>query len=290
MGYHLDPRMPKPEAVRPALHAGALGGQAAGQGLRRLSRRHGVDLCRDAAHRHPHRQCAAGARRQAGRARAGMDAQQRRLPAHLVRAELSRRRLRAAQPRLPRRTAAARARALRGAAGHRACRSASAAGRDRAQGICARSWCSAASRKPIADMVVHPADVLESERRHAAGAGARHRAVGPAVDHLHVGHDRPVQGRAVVLHPSLQHGGVGAVPRRRRPLHDQPADVPFGRRHAGHRDADPWRLDLDGRRLRHRVLLADRQEDRHHHHHPARRDGRVPAEAPAERRTTRTIR
>ena len=289
MGYHLDPRMPKPEQCVQRYMLERWAASAARQDFRHLSGRHGVDLWRDAAHRHPHRQCAAGARRQAGRARAGMDAQRRRLPAHLVRTELSRRCLRAAEPRLQGRPAAACARAFGGAAGHRACRFASAAGRDRAQGI-ARDR--GARRRGTADRRHDCAwcRCAGIERRHAAGARARHRAVGPAVDHLHLRHDRPVQGRAVVLCPPLQHGGVGAVPQRRRPLHAQPADVPFGRRHAGHRDADPWRLDLGGRRLQHRILLADRQEDRHHHHDPARRDGRLPARSVRRRRTTRTIR
>ena len=102
------------------------------------------------------------------------------------------------------------------------------------------------------------------KRRHRpAGAGARDRAVGSAVDHLHQRHHRAVEGRAVVLRPSLQHGDRGAVPLGRRSLHAEPAAVPFRRRDADDRDADPRRLDRDGRRLRHRHVLG--------HGAPARR-------------------
>ena len=49
--------------------------------------------------------------------------------------------------------------------------------------------------------------------------------------HLHLGHDRSVEGRAVVVPASLHDGHrVVPRPRRRRPLHGQPAAVPC-RRH-----------------------------------------------------------
>ena len=70
----------------------------------------------------------------------------------------------------------------------------------------------------------------------------------------------PSKGRDVVLRPSACDGGFSAVSVRRRSLHDQSADVSLRRRDAGDGDADPRRIDRDGRFLQHGIFLADRAQ------------------------------
>ena len=134
---------------------------------------------------------------------------------------------------------------------------------------------------PLDGVAVHPPSALESADEVAADARTADRAVGHAVDHLHLRDHRPVEGRDVVLRASACDGGFGAVSVRRRPLHGQSADVPLRRRDAGDGDADPRRLDRDGRCLQHRSVLADGAKRRHHDVDPARRHGRLSAQAAA---------
>ena len=127
--------------------------------------------------------------------------------------------------------------------------------------------------------------------RRPAAARARDRALGHPVDHLHLGHDRAVEGRAVVVPAALLDGRrVVLLHRRRRPLPGEPADVPRRRHRGGLRDAGERRLDRPGRRLRHGAVLATVRETRHDHRDPARRDGELPGEAAARPRRTATTR
>ena len=104
---------------------------------------------------------------------------------------------------------------------------------------CARSSCSAARRSRIAGMIVHGADVLRlsrRRRRRSSSATSRRGTRSPSSTRR----ARPARRRAccrptctsTTMAVSAPFLGGG------RPLHGQPADVPFGRRHAGHGDAD----------------------------------------------------
>ena len=193
--------------MRATLHVRPSRRRAAGQGFCELRRRNRVDQCADAGDRNPDRPCLSPPRNPARRPCAGLAAQQRRLSPRLVRSQLSRRRVRADQPRLQREPAAARAEYFGGAPCSRACRSASATWRNRAQ-ISSRSrrarWTSPAGRRADGAW----SQCAGKRRCRSPGAGARDRALGSAVDHPDIGDDRPVEGRAVLLRTPIQHGGA----------------------------------------------------------------------------------
>ena len=280
MDYHLDPRMPRPDQCVQRYMIERWAREQPDKIFAIFADGEQWTYGRDAGAGDSHGERAARARSQTRRARPGVAAEQCRLPACLVRPQLSRRRVRADQHRLSRQPARACHRLVGSAPDDRACRSLSAAERCRSQG---RARTGRARRRPhTARRHQRTSGRRAGERRHQpAAARAADRALGHAIDHLHVRHDGALQGRDVVLRAPSRHGGLGTVPVRRRPLHDQSADVPLRRRDAGHRHADPWRVDRHGGFLQHRSVLADRPQGRHHHLDPARRDGRLSAQAAA---------
>ncbi len=122
-----------------------------------------------------------------------------------------------------------------------------------------------------------------SHRRGAAArAGTRHHAVGHPGGDLHLGHDRPVQGRALLL-PAGRLGGA-CLPCRRfeRPQSRQPAAVPCRRHRRGLSHAGQGRLDRAGRGVRHQQLLGRDAPHAGDLPDTARRNGAVPAQGAAQ--------
>ena len=230
----------------------------------------------------------AGARRAPGRPRALLAAQRRRCAPGLPGLELSGRRLRAHQHGLQRPAAGACGGALRRPP------------YGRPRGACAKAR-HCRPRQP-GDPVGRrrPAARHQGPRRAGRGraspggrlarpAGAPDRALGHAIDHLHLRHHGAVEGCPQLVLPRLlelrpRHLAVHHVG---GPLPHQPAALSPGRRDHRLRHALPARLDHAGGVLRDTDVLGDRAPHRGHLGVPARRHGAVPGEGAAPTRRPR---
>ena len=126
--------------------------------------------------------------------------------------------------------------------------------------------------------------------RPTAGSGARDHAVGHAVGDLHLGHDRPVQGRAVLV-PAGRFGRACLLRRRlERPEPGQPAAVPCRRHRRDLPHAGQGRVDRPGGSLRHQQLLGCHAPHAIDLPHPARARWCRSCSRRRRRRATATIR
>ena len=201
--------------------------------------------------------------REAGRARAVLAAEHARDAAHVLRAQLPRRGVRPDQHGLSRRRARARHREF-GRAGSRSCTATSCRGSRKCKlARLERLVVTGADEVPPRAAAGRAFLDAAGQRGRPAAARAPDRAVGHAVDHLHVRHDGPVEGRAVVLPAHVHEPGSGglALHRRQRPLPRQHADVPHRRHGAQLRDARARRLDRAARALLDGHVLAARARD-----------------------------
>ncbi len=252
-------RRPAGRDLRAPRRAGAARGQPRRRRLRGVRGRRALEL-----RRHPRpcprdRRRAAAARRAPGRPGSDHAAERRHGPARDVRRQLPRRGHGAGQHRLPRRAAGARDRRFRRPRrGDRRRPDRSGAGGDdrRAaehRGSGERS-AARSTRRPGAARPGDPAAV----RRPAAAAGAADRAVGHPVDHLHLRHHRPLEGRAVVLRPQLHRHEPADLDLHpgRRPPPAAHADLPHRRRLHRVHGAVRRRLGGGGRAVPHRGVLA----------------------------------
>ena len=266
--------------MRAALSGRSLGKRTAGKDPRHLRRWRGMELCRTAPPRRRQGGGPAKARRAPGRLCCGLAAKRARRADRFLCDQLSRCDLRAVQHRLSRQSAGACRRQFGCQGDDRASRSGRAARRDRSRGAGA-----ARARHERRGTRYQSAGgaLRRDRRRHTRPAGTPDRAVGHSVDHLHIGHDRPVEGRAVLLSPHvfqrrariLADGGGG------RSLYVRRADLPYRRHGPAVRDARARRVGRADRILLDRAFLGHRTANQIHRGVPARGDGDLPDEARA---------
>ncbi len=266
--------------MRAAARAREVRGVAAGQGVRALRRRQRVDVPAHAGDRAAHGRGVAVARRVAGRERSRLAAERAGRDPGLVRAELPRRGLRPDQPCVPGPHPRARDPAVGSAAADRARGAGRAPARHRPV---EPGRAGGAGRRGREDRR-HEAPRRRRARsrgRRAAPAGAADPALGPAVDHLHVGHHRAVQGRDVLVSARRDHVAGDGLPARGRPAAGDPAAVPRRRDGRGLRDAAARRVDRRGRRLSGRCLLGRHRRSPRDLRRAARRHGHAAQQARA---------
>ena len=266
--------------MRAALSGRSLGKRTAGKDPRHLRRWRGMELCRTAPPRRRQGGGPAKARRAPGRLCCGLAAKRARRADRFLCDQLSRRDLRAVQHCLPRQSAGACRRQFRCQGDDRASRSGRAAGRDRS-----RRSATARHRDKRRGARHRPAGgaLRRDRRRYTRSAGTPDRAVGYPVDHLHLGHDRPVQGRFVLLSPHVFEcrTGILADGWGGRSLHVRRADLPYRRHGPAVRDARARRVGRADRILLDRAFLGHRTANQIHRGVPARGDGDLPDEARA---------
>ena len=225
-------------ARRRSLRAAAVArppcGCDARQSVRAFRRRNGVDLSPDTGDRAPDRHRPRRARCDARRPRAVVAAQRAGCDPHLVRPQLSRRRLCADQSRLSRRAAGACRRQFGREADRGARRSRRPPRRHRSRGA---DDGGGAERRGARDpgLAMHARDVLQPTDGELPPLAREIAPWDTQTHHLHLGHDRPVEGRAV--RPTCSSTRWAPSPSTSlgagRPLHGQPAAVPCRRHRRG---------------------------------------------------------